>query len=1172
MKFAVLKSIFFFFSVFFFSAFGFLNAQSGEKIVVYDFGNSGIGTFRAAIQKANNTSAEDTIVFDTKNQGDVEIMLDTPLDTIIHDLVIIGGPMKPPLGSKIIIRPSTNYPIASDGLTVKNCYIEITGMGIINFKKNGISIIGKSQNKKRSYIGKNDAINGNMISGNIESQILLQSAEDVSIEANLIGVNIQQNASFNFGEYGIKLIECKKIDIGEAVRNTGNTIGGTKNAAIDINNCTDVKIEKNFIGIKKKQDDFISQPGSGIKALSNTNLSITGNVIAKCGKYGINLSNQTNAKVFRNFIGQNEKGAPFGNVLSGIYLDGMSSSNVIGSDSISMANFIGYNGIYGIELDPTCNKNKLSINLFQCNSQGAIKNQGIDNKFANNNISPPKLGDADVWKIRGNVNVDKYPASVDIYSTHMNCPDTPSGGNFIGRVIVPSSSMEIFEFRFEKPAPMLPEGVTYTAIVTDADSNSSEFSPPTMPCQFSLNLPETITICKLGEFIDMRNYSRFGDPGNKYDYQWKNDNGLLSDSSKIKIENQGIYIAFLTSCNGEVTISDTVTIKIMPDDLDLGEDIMISEGEAVTIGLVNGDSNYLYSWKPEDGLESPYSPLTKASPAQTTTYTLTVSSGPCNISQKITISVEQKDSLVWVNELKGSNDETATSLLINSKNEIIGVGNFSGEININKTKITSDGNNDDYFIVTLNSDGAQPIGKKGGGMSVDRAVGSTIDSDGNVWVVGTFSGKIDLAGQVYDSEGENDIFIAKYSPDGTMIIGKKGGGMSVDRVSGIAPDKNGGIIIAGLFSGKISMGNVTLESEPDAQEFYIFKISADGNSVIGKKGGGMSVDRVSVASDQNGNIILGGSYHGPLTIDQSVLSVSKSKEELFLVRFNPNLTLGRMFNHAGNVSSISRITQITTDLDQNIIVVGEFKNTLSLDKLAFKSIGPNEDVFIAKFSATEMALDWGKKGGGMSVDRATGVTTDSKGNIFFTGTFSDQFRFVRKPLISKGGRDFFVNKLTPEGQIIWNTSGGGEEDDSLAAIACDKRGSLFAMGDYRKSAFIKNRKWDSAGGTDVFFAKFGFGNYTTIDQTNEISSIPGIYPNPNDGSFYLELPENLKSETIIQVFDIQGRQVYQNNCDPASDGYLLKIELQNLNSGGIYMVKVSNHAMFWTEKIIVNQR
>ncbi|WP_124980039.1 zinc-dependent metalloprotease family protein [Nonlabens xiamenensis] len=76
-----------------------------------------------------------------------------------------------------------------------------------------------------------------------------------------------------------------------------------------------------------------------------------------------------------------------------------------------------------------------------------------------------------------------------------------------------------------------------------------------------------------------------------------------------------------------------------------------------------------------------------------------------------------------------------------------------------------------------------------------------------------------------------------------------------------------------------------------------------------------------------------------------------------------------------------------------------------------------------------------------------------------------------------------------------------------------------------------------------------------------------IYPNPNRGAFEINFGEARTGKTNIQVFDLNGRSVYQTIYD-FTNGLRKKIELSNVTSG-VYLVRIENEGRVNTQKILV---
>jgi len=92
--------------------------------------------------------------------------------------------------------------------------------------------------------------------------------------------------------------------------------------------------------------------------------------------------------------------------------------------------------------------------------------------------------------------------------------------------------------------------------------------------------------------------------------------------------------------------------------------------------------------------------------------------------------------------------------------------------------------------------------------------------------------------------------------------------------------------------------------------------------------------------------------------------------------------------------------------------------------------------------------------------------------------------------------------------------------------------------------------------------------FTTTALANEdfLQNQFSIYPNPNKGSFTLEFKE-LANSFSIEVFDISGKVIYENNYDQSAN----LVQEINLNkpASGVYFVNIKSDKGLVTKKLIV---
>lgn len=90
--------------------------------------------------------------------------------------------------------------------------------------------------------------------------------------------------------------------------------------------------------------------------------------------------------------------------------------------------------------------------------------------------------------------------------------------------------------------------------------------------------------------------------------------------------------------------------------------------------------------------------------------------------------------------------------------------------------------------------------------------------------------------------------------------------------------------------------------------------------------------------------------------------------------------------------------------------------------------------------------------GGSGADSGSAVKVDTHGNQYVTGGFSLTARFDNKTLASAGGTDIFLAKFGRSGELRWLLRVGGPGDDVGHDIAFDREGNIYLAGSFTDSA------------------------------------------------------------------------------------------------------------------------
>lgn len=95
-------------------------------------------------------------------------------------------------------------------------------------------------------------------------------------------------------------------------------------------------------------------------------------------------------------------------------------------------------------------------------------------------------------------------------------------------------------------------------------------------------------------------------------------------------------------------------------------------------------------------------------------------------------------------------------------------------------------------------------------------------------------------------------------------------------------------------------------------------------------------------------------------------------------------------------------------------------------------------------------------------------------------------------------------------------------------------------------------------------SKITFDHYVGVDEENSYSNV-GLYPNPNNGIFYLNVEDKETKKFIVEIYNITGSLISTNTYESNIGKINKKIDLSSYVNG-VYLVKINNI----TKKIVKN--
>lgn len=360
----------------------------------------------------------------------------------------------------------------------------------------------------------------------------------------------------------------------------------------------------------------------------------------------------------------------------------------------------------------------------------------------------------------------------------------------------------------------------------------------------------------------------------------------------------------------------------------------------------------------------------------------------------------------------------------NSGNAYV-AGKYELTADFDGISVTSQGNHD-VFTAKYDANGNIQWVRSGGGVWGDYAHSVTCDASGNVYTTGEFELTSTFDNLQLTTWGSNDIFIAKYDTYGNIQWVKRAGGSESDQ--GLAISTNGtDVFLTGKYKGTAYFDAVTLISQGD-DDIFVASYDASGNLKWATSAGGIGEDEgMGICHDASGNIYVTGYFNGTATFSGTTLT-GNGNNDIFIAKYDNGGNLIWVKNAGGAFNDYG--TGIAYDDNSGILfITGGFRVNSFWDGISLWANLGDLDIYVAAYNSSGNAL-WVEKAGSLINDRAEAVAVDNASNVYITGYFADNAVFGSTSLISADNADIFVASYTSSGSLRWVMSVNGVKDSS----------------------------------------------------------------------------------------------------------------------------------------------
>ena len=229
----------------------------------------------------------------------------------------------------------------------------------------------------------------------------------------------------------------------------------------------------------------------------------------------------------------------------------------------------------------------------------------------------------------------------------------------------------------------------------------------------------------------------------------------------------------------------------------------------------------------------------------------------------------------------------------------------------NTTRNTTRHAGGDYWAVKLDNSGNMQWTKYFGGNFTDTPEG-VIETDNGDFIIAGGSDSIDT--DISGNKGTYDFWVIRIDSNGILVWEKSYGGTQTEEARAMVKSADGNIIIA----GETRSNDVDVSGNNGAADFWLIKISPDGNLLWQKTLGGSGFDvarDISVTLD-NGFLITGSSRS-----NDGDVSENKGQNDIWVVKTDANANIQWEISAGGsNIDFAYGITELN---DQSVVAVGD---------------------------------------------------------------------------------------------------------------------------------------------------------------------------------------------------------------------------------------------------------
>ncbi|WNJ19182.1 T9SS type A sorting domain-containing protein [Pontibacter sp. G13] len=436
----------------------------------------------------------------------------------------------------------------------------------------------------------------------------------------------------------------------------------------------------------------------------------------------------------------------------------------------------------------------------------------------------------------------------------------------------------------------------------------------------------------------------------------------------------------------------------------------------------------------------------------------------------------------------------------------------------------------DFWVVRVDATGNLAWQRSLGGEAADYASSIAQMKDGSYVVSGTSSSQ---GGDITNPKGGKDIWVVKMGAAGNIHWQKSLGGSGTDECrAGAVTLADGGLILAGHTAS--TDGDIT--SNAGKSDVWVVRLDSTGSIVWQHTFGGSEDDfaeGISLATD--GGVFIAGASRS----SNGAVGLNQGFWDFWVLKVSAQGTLEWSNTFGG--SGTDWAYDVETARDGGCLIAG---STYSSNGDVTGHHGEN-DAWIVKVDKYG-DLEWESAIGGSDSETIYDIEMDASGFISYAGQSFSNDGDVGQNL---GKGDGWLAQVDLQGNLVWEMTMGGSDNDAIHAMTFTPAGGFFFAGETYSPTLSGNITYGAADMWVSKTAKPTIPTTTTSIDHEWLSSIKS-YPNPVQDRVTVESETPISYELINQA----GASLMSGTLTP---GFDQTIDMSQIASG-MYLLRVQD--------------